>query len=57
MIPLGDSTRRPRNFPVITLTIVAVNVIVFFLELVKGDAFIIRWSLVPAQHSMTRTRS
>jgi len=49
MIPLGDSTRRPRNFPAITLTIIAVNAIVFFLELVKGDAFIIRWSLVPAR--------
>ena len=57
MIPLGDSTRRPRNFPVITLMIIAVNAIVFVLELVKGNAFIIRWSLVPAQHSRTKTRS
>jgi len=52
MIPLGDSTRRPRNVPVITLTIIAVNAIVFVLELVNGDAFILRWSLVPA-HILT----
>ena len=47
MIPLGDSTRRPRNFPVATLTIIAANALVFVLELLKGDAFILRWSLVP----------
>jgi len=48
MIPLGDATRRPVNFPVVTLTIIAVNALVFVLELAKGDAFILRWSLVPA---------
>ncbi len=48
MIPLGDSTRRPIKFPIVTLSIVAVNVFVFFLELAGGDSFINYWSLVPA---------
>jgi membrane associated rhomboid family serine protease len=48
MIPLGDATRRPKNFPVVTLAIIAVNALLFILELVEGDAFILRWSLVPA---------
>ncbi len=48
MIPLGDSTRRPINFPIVTLTIIAVNAFVFVLELLGGDAFINQWSLVPA---------
>jgi membrane associated rhomboid family serine protease len=48
MIPLGDGTRRPINFPFTTLAIIAVNVFVFVLELVGGDPFINRWSLVPA---------
>ena len=48
MIPLGDSTRRPLNFPVVTVAIIAVNAVVFALELLMGDAFILRWSLVPA---------
>ena len=48
MIPLGDSTRRPIHFPIMTLTIIAVNFFVFFLELMGGDPFITRWSLVPA---------
>ncbi len=48
MIPLSDADRRPVNFPVMTLFIIVVNFIVFFLELMEGDSFISRWSLVPA---------
>ncbi len=49
MIPLGDSSRRPISFPIMTVLIIAANFFVFFLELANGDAFITRWSLVPAQ--------
>jgi len=48
MIPLGDSTRRPINLPVVTLTLIAINAVFFVLELLGGDAFINYWSLVPA---------
>jgi membrane associated rhomboid family serine protease len=48
MIPLSDADRRPVNFPIVTLLIIVVNFGVFFLELVGGDAFISRWSMVPA---------
>ncbi|HUI87690.1 MAG TPA: rhomboid family intramembrane serine protease [Anaerolineales bacterium] len=48
MIPLGDSSRRPINFPIMTAAIIAVNAFVFVLELLGGDAFINYWSLVPA---------
>jgi membrane associated rhomboid family serine protease len=48
MIPLGDADRRPLRFPLVTVSIIAANVLVFLLELVGGDAFINRWSLVPA---------
>lgn len=48
MIPLGDATRRPVNFPIATASIIAVNVLVFIAELFGGDAFVSRWSLVPA---------
>jgi membrane associated rhomboid family serine protease len=48
MIPLGDVSRRPTNFPVITLTIIVINAIVFILELTNGDAFVNRWSVIPA---------
>jgi len=48
MIPLGDVDRRPLRFPLITALIIGANVLVFLLELAGGDAFINRWSLVPA---------
>ncbi len=48
MIPLGDASRRPINFPYMTLTIIGVNVFVFILELIGGEDFINYWSLVPA---------
>ncbi len=48
MIPLGDASRRPIHFPIATVSIIALNVMVFAFELVGGDDFILRWSLVPA---------
>jgi membrane associated rhomboid family serine protease len=47
MIPLGDATRRPRNFPVVTVLIILANLGVFSLELTGGDQFILQWSLIP----------
>jgi len=48
MIPLGDATRRPTTFPIVTLLLITANVIVFFFELANGDAFVEKWSLIPA---------
>ena len=48
VIPLGDASRRPRNFPVVTASIILVNFLVFGLELAGGEAFVTRWSLIPA---------
>ncbi|HZT42413.1 MAG TPA: rhomboid family intramembrane serine protease [Chthonomonadaceae bacterium] len=49
MIPLKDVSRRPAHFPVVTVSLIAINAIVFALELSGGDDFILRWSMVPAQ--------
>ena len=51
MIPLTDVSRRPTNFPVVTLAIIVINFVVFGLELANGDAFVEKWSLVPANIS------
>lgn len=48
MLPLSDASRRTLHFPVMNVCIVAANALVFLLELLFGDAFILRWSLVPA---------
>jgi rhomboid family protein len=49
LIPLTDASRRPVRTPVCTAIIIAVNVLVFLLELTRGDAFVMQWSAVPAQ--------
>jgi membrane associated rhomboid family serine protease len=48
LIPLTDASRRPRNFPIVTVSIIFVNAVVFVLELSGGDAFVDRWAAIPA---------
>ena len=48
MIPLGDTSRRPRRFPIVTAAIIFVNALIFLLELIGGDTFVEQWSLIPA---------
>ena len=49
LIPLTDASRRPVRTPLCTALIIIVNAIVFLLELTRGDAFVMQWSVVPAQ--------
>ncbi|MRS03082.1 rhomboid family intramembrane serine protease, partial [bacterium] len=38
-----------RLFPIVTYALIAINIFVFLLELLGGDAFIYTWSFVPAR--------
>ncbi len=49
LIPIGDASRRPRRFAVVTTLIVVLNVYVFLKELMYGDAFVSAWSAIPAR--------
>jgi len=49
VIPLSDASRRPSRFPVMTASIIAVNALVFVIELVGGETFVTTWSLHPAE--------
>jgi len=49
MVPLGDVSRRPARVPVVTAGIIVVNVVVFVLELMRGDAFVTQWAAIPSQ--------
>lgn len=49
MIPIGDDNSARRITPVITYVLIAVNVLVFFLELSSGEAFINRWAFIPSR--------
>jgi membrane associated rhomboid family serine protease len=62
LIPLTDVSRRPSRLPVVTTFIILINVIGFALELFGGEAFVLRWALVPAdivagQHWVTMLTS
>src|SRR5271157_4830962 len=48
MFPLQDESRRPSRPPVVTGFIIGLNALVFILELTGGDAFVLQWSLIPA---------
>jgi membrane associated rhomboid family serine protease len=49
LIPLSDASRRPVRLPVVTAFIIVVNILVFLVELMRGDAFVMQWSAIPAQ--------
>lgn len=51
MIPLADDTRR-RTYPIVTMSLIAINFLVFFYELTLGDnlnQFVYTWGVVPTR--------
>jgi membrane associated rhomboid family serine protease len=49
MLPIGDDDSRRRIVPVVTFILIALNAIVFLLELNGGESFIERWAFVPTR--------
>jgi len=49
MLPIGDDNSARRITPMVTYVLIALNVLVFFLELNNGEAFIQRWAFVPSR--------
>ncbi|KAF0110840.1 MAG: Rhomboid family protein [Chloroflexi bacterium] len=49
MLPIGDDNSQRRLIPVVTWGLVAINLVVFLLELAGGDSFIMTWSFIPAR--------
>src|SRR5215469_13937130 len=48
MIPLSDASRRPLSLPIVTITIILLNIVVFVFELSGGEEFVKQWSVIPA---------
>ena len=48
LIPLTDASRRPVHFPIVTVCVIVLNLLVFGLELKGGDAFVLQWAATPA---------
>jgi membrane associated rhomboid family serine protease len=51
MFPLGDDNSMRRTTPYVTFTLIAINFVVFLLELQNGDEFIRQWAFIPARFS------
>jgi membrane associated rhomboid family serine protease len=49
MLPIGDDNSARRTVPVVTYALIAVCVLVFFVELNGGDSFITTWAFVPTR--------
>ncbi|HMN36414.1 MAG TPA: rhomboid family intramembrane serine protease [Hyphomicrobium sp.] len=52
MFPVGDDDSAIRSTTFVTYMLVAINVLVFLLELSLGDAFIREWAFVPARFTL-----
>ena len=51
MFPVGDDNSQRRTFPYVTTKLIVLNVLVFLLELARGQPFIEQWAFIPAQFS------
>ena len=49
LIPLGDASRPPTRFAVVTVLIILLNIYVFLQELAFGDRFVLMWSVIPVR--------
>ena len=48
VVPLSDASRPPTGTPAVTILLITANAICFVLELLGGEAFVTRWSVLPA---------
>jgi len=49
MIPIGDDNSARKITPLVTYFLIALNLIVFFLELKGGTAFVEKWAFIPSR--------
>lgn len=49
MIPIGDDDSSRRLVPTVTYALIAINVLVFLVELSSSEAFITSWAFVPSR--------
>lgn len=49
MMPLGDDNSDRRSAPIVTYSLIIINILVFLLEIAGGEAFIMNWSFIPSQ--------
>ena len=49
MFPIGDDNTARRSLPVVTYTLIALNLVFFVIQLNGGEAFLRQWAFVPVR--------
>ncbi len=49
MMPIGDDNSQRKSIPVITYALILLNVLVYFLETMGGEPFMLKWAFVPSR--------
>lgn len=49
MMPVSDDNREIRSTPLVTYALIALNFVMFFLELAGGEEFIKQWAFIPSR--------
>jgi membrane associated rhomboid family serine protease len=49
MIPISDDNSSSRTVPIVSYAIIAINVLIFLVELTGGDPFIMKWAFIPSR--------
>ncbi len=49
MLPIGDDNTYRKTTPLVTFLLIIVNILVFLLEILCGDAFIEKWAFIPGR--------
>jgi membrane associated rhomboid family serine protease len=50
MLPIGDDNSARKIVPLVTYVLLIINIIVFFVELSGGNAFVEKWAFVPSRY-------
>ncbi|MBS0636845.1 MAG: rhomboid family intramembrane serine protease [Verrucomicrobia bacterium] len=49
MMPLGDDNSQIKSTPIVNYTLIALNILFFFIEMQGGEAFITKWAYIPSR--------
>ena len=49
MMPIGDDNSTRKTLPIVTYTLIILNILVFFLEISGGENFVMKWAFTPSR--------
>jgi len=49
VLPIGDDNSGERSYPIVTIVLIALNILFFFVELTGGEKFVSEWAFTPSR--------